>query len=207
MVIALYKNNGSRSVPAHYRPISLLKSISHLCERILFDVLYTRVTPALTQVQSDFRRGDSTLYQVTRLVQDIIKHRHNKDHVGVVFFDLAKAFDTVWHRGLLAKLEHIFLIEDSTLNWITSYLSSQDQVVRVSTVLSEALPITSVVPQGSILGSLLFLLYVNDLPSVVPDVSLFADDTRCLFPIPHPAGCCIFHFQLPFYTLCLCINT
>ena len=121
LVTALYKNKGSRNAPANYRPISLLKSISKLCERILFDVLYTHVTPALTQAQSGFGRGDSTQYEVTRLVQYIITHRHNKDHVGVVFFNLAKAFDTAWNRGLLAKLEHIFLIEGSTLNWITSH--------------------------------------------------------------------------------------
>ena len=98
-------------------------ALSSLCERLFFDVLYTHVTPALTQAQSGFRRGDSTQHQVTRLVQDIISHCHNKDHVGVVFFDLAKAFDTVLHRSLLAKLEHIFLIEGSTLNLITSHLS------------------------------------------------------------------------------------
>ena len=116
VVTALYKNKGSRSAPANYRPISLLKSISKVCERILFDVLYVHVTPALSPAQSGFRRGDSTQYQVTRLVQDIVTHRHKKDDVGIVFFDLAKAFDTVWHRGLLAKLETVFLIEGQMIN-------------------------------------------------------------------------------------------
>ena len=110
-------------------------------------VLYVHVTPALSPAQSGFRRGDSTQYQVTRLVQDIVTHRHKKDHVGIVFFDLAKAFDTVWHRGLLAKLETVFLIEGQMINWIASYLSSRNQVVRVSSVLSEPLLVTSGVPR------------------------------------------------------------
>ena len=116
VVIALYKNKGSRSAPANYRPVSMLKFLSKLCERIFSFVLYTHITPALTQAQFGFRRGDFTQHQVTRLVQDIITHRHNKDHVGEVFFDLAKTFNTVWHRGLLANLEHIFLIEGSELD-------------------------------------------------------------------------------------------
>ena len=113
-------------------------------------------------------------------MQAIHTARNAHNHVGLVFFDLAKAFDTVWHRGLLAKLRTVYRIDGKAIGWLSSYLSNRHQLVRLSTVLSEPLPVTSGVPQGSILGPLLFLLYINDLPDIAPGVSLFADDTALL---------------------------
>ena len=137
--------------------------------------------------QSGFCRGDSTTLQLTRLIHDIYGHRNLKKHVGPVFFDLSKAVDTVWHRALLAKLESIFLVRGTALQWLLSYLSCR-QTVRVSASLSDPLPVVSGVPQGSILGQLLFLTYVNDLPSLVPDVSRFADDTALLCSDSSPSN-------------------
>ena len=104
IVTPLYKNIGSCACPANYRPISLLRTVSKLCERIVFDSLYLHIAPALLPAQSGFCRGDSTQYQVTRLVQDIATKRNCGKHVEMVFFDLAKAFDTVWHRGLTCQV-------------------------------------------------------------------------------------------------------
>ena len=81
-----------------------------MCERVVYDIIYDHVRISLSPAQSGFCRGDSTRYQVTRLVQDIHTARNAHNHVGLVFFDLAKAFDTVWHRGLLAKLRTVYRI-------------------------------------------------------------------------------------------------
>ena len=164
----------------NYRPISLLSTLSKVCERVVYDIIYDHVRASLSPAQSGFCRGDSTRYQVTRLVQDIHTARNTHNHVGLVFFDLAKAFETVWHRGLLAKLRTVYRIDGKAIGWLSSYLSNRHQLVRLSTVLSEPLPITSGVPQGSILGPLLFLLYINDLPDIARGVTLFADDTALL---------------------------
>ena len=97
-----------------------------------------------------------------------------------MIFDLAKAFDTVWFRGLLAKLSAMYKVSGASLAWITDYLTDRTQAVSVEGVLSDPLPVKSGVPQGSILGPLLFLLYTNDLPDCIDGSSLFADDTALI---------------------------
>eukprot|EP00117_Sycon_ciliatum_P004732 scpid93857/ scgid8973/ Probable RNA-directed DNA polymerase from transposon X-element; Reverse transcriptase len=104
VVVPIYKK-GPRTDPANYRPISLLPAISKVCEHVFHESSYHHGSPALSAALSGFCRGDSTHLQLARLVQDIHTSRDVKEHVGLVFFDLSKAFDTVWHRGLQAKLE------------------------------------------------------------------------------------------------------
>ena len=100
--------------------------------------------------------------------------------VGMVLLDLQKAFDTVDHGILLMKLEAIGLHEDA-IRWFRSYLSDRNQLVDVSGIFSTEAPITCGVPQGSILGPLLFLIYVNDMSAAVNDkVLLYADDSCIL---------------------------
>ena len=187
-IVPIFKNKGSKSQACNYRPISLLSCISKLCERLVFDTVYSHVSPALTSVQSGFRQGDSTTLQLTRLIQDIEGLRHQKQQVGICFFDLEKAFDTVWHRALLAKLSIVFRIEGSILAWLSDYLRDRRQMVCVSGTFSDSLPVASGVPQGSILGPLLFILFVNDLPLAVSGVSLFADDTALLRSDTNPVS-------------------
>ena len=174
-VIPVFKK-GSRNEPANHRPISLLPCVSKVCERIFYDHLYRHVSPFLSPAQSGFRKGDSTSLQLTRIVQQVCQHRDNRALAGICFFDLAKAFDTVWHRGPLAKLEHAFRVRKQPLSWLKSYLSGRYQYVTLLGTSSAAEPVLSGVSQGSILGPLLFIVYVNDLPAT----SLFADDTTIL---------------------------
>ena len=104
LVIPVFKR-GDKSNPSNYRPISLLSSVSKVAERIVFDAVYPLVSPLLSDHQSGFRKRDGTSFQLVRLVRQWSKAVDNGNYVGVIFFDLQKAFDKVWHDGLLATLE------------------------------------------------------------------------------------------------------
>ena len=181
---------GPKNIPTNYRPISLLSVISKVQERIVHDRLYTHIDKYLPVDQSGFRKADGTELQLLRLVHEISAHRDKGQAVAACFFDLSKAFDRVWHRGLLSKLEHLG-VRGSILSWFTSYLTKRRQRVRISGQYSDWLHLPAGVPQGSVLGPLLFLIYTVDLPvSCVNDLtrcSQFADDTAVIATHPNPA--------------------
>ena len=187
--MATYKNRGPRTTPSNYRPISLLSTLSKVCERVVYDIIFDHVRISLSPAQSGFCRGDSTRCQVTRLVQDIHTARNAHNHVGLVFFDLAKAFDTVWHRGLLAKLRTVYRIDGKAIGWLSSYLSNRHQLVRLSTVLSEPLSVTSGVPRVQSLGHCYFSCILMTSP-ILPLVAAFSLTTQlCFAPMLAPYAC------------------
>ena len=176
MVIPIFKR-GDHSQLTNYCPIALLSSVGKVCERVVFNQLYHFISPFLSDQQSDFRKKDGTSLQLVRLVQQWSEALDKSKYVGAVFFDLRKAFDRVWHKGLLVKLEAAG-VQGSALSWFSSYFSNRRQRTRVADGVSSPSTLMAGVPQGAILSPLLFIIYVNDImQATCASVNLFADDT------------------------------
>ena len=177
-VIPLFKKD-DRQLKNNYRPVSLLPSLSKICEKIVFARLYDFLLDIgfLYKYQSGFRPGDSTINQLIYIIHQIYLAFESGKEVRVVFLDISKAFDKVWHAGLLKKLEALG-VRDPLLSWIESYLFNRKQRVVVEGQSSEWANINAGVPQGSVLGPLLFLIYINDLTNeLISNPFIYADDT------------------------------
>ena len=170
-VVPLYKK-GCKSDVTNYRPILLLRSVGKLFERIIFKYTYNhrKNNFVLSNFQSGFLPGRSTVTQLLEIKE-----------VRVIFLDMSKAFDKVWHNGLLFKLKKSG-INGNLLNWFTDYLSNRYQRVVINGQYSTWRLISAGVPQGSVLGPLMFLVYINDIIHAVKHCNfrMFADDT-CIF--------------------------
>ena len=189
-VIPIFKKD-KKFLVKNYRPISLLPIFAKMFERIIFKDLYSHLKSnnLITEKQSGFIQGDSTINQllsITHMIHQSFDCEIPKE-VRSVFLDISKAFDKVWHKGLIFKLKRNG-IHGNLLKLIEDFLSNRFQRTVINGKTSTRSSIEAGIPQGSVLGPLLFLVYINDLiVGMKSDARIFADDTSLFVVVDDPA--------------------
>ena len=179
---------GKKTSPGNYRPVSLTSILCKMLEGFVRSTLYKHLidNDLLSLHQFGFCKGRSCLTQLLVTIHDWMSYLDENIPVDVAYLDFRKAFDSVPHKRLIHKLNG-YGVEGNLLHWITDFLSERTQFVSINDCKSEKVPVTSGVPQGSVLGPTLFIYFINDLPTVSDSTSkIFADDTKGYNPIHSP---------------------
>ena len=173
---------GAKKRAENYRPISLTSIVCKLMEKFIKQAIldYLLENDLLSKKQHGFISGRSTVTQLLHYLDDCIGEISDGSVVDAIYLDFSKAFDTVPHLRLMSKLES-YGITGKVKQWVESFLTGRSQTVMVNNDESLPAPVISGIPQGSVLGPLLFVIYINDLPEIVnSNVYLFADDTKVM---------------------------
>ena len=182
-VTAIFKK-GARNSPNNYRPVSLTCVICKVLESLIADLIrqYMENNNFFTDCQHGFRSHRSCVTQLLQVLNDFTSFIEDKQNFDVIYLDFSKAFDSVPHKRLLIKLKS-YGLSGTLLKWIESFLTNRRQRVKVNNSFSNFSNVTSGIPQGSILGPILFIIFINDLPDVVMNIcKIFADDSKVYGP-------------------------
>ena len=184
-IIPIYKK-GDKSDPANYRPVSLTSHVIKLFERVLrlHIVKYLEENDLLSDAQHGFRPSRSTVTQLLVHIDNILEILESSENADVIYLDFAKAFDKVDHKLLMKKIRNLG-IEGRLLNWIANFLQDRKQHVIVDGEISKTAHVTSGVPQGTVLGPVLFIIFIDDLTEAIKyaNLNIFADDSKLTLKI------------------------
>ena len=184
-IVPLFKK-GDKHLASNYRPVSLTPVTCKILEHIVHSNIINHFldNEILCDNQHGFRAKHSCETQLITTIQGIASKLHTgRDQVDVILLDFSKAFDKVPHRGILHKLDH-YGVRGEALTWIQSFLGRRKQRVVLDGTTSSQADVISGVPQGTVLGPLLFLAFINDLPEcTTSETRLFADDALPFRPI------------------------
>ena len=179
-VTPIYKGKGPTDDCGNYRPISVISHIAKIMEKVVLRQLktYLEEHKFISNCQSAFIKNNSTTTAIHRIISDVLEGINEDELTAMCFIDLRKCFDTIDHEILLKKLS-MYGISGATFSWFENYLKGRKQCVKLDGAMSTFLDIVIGIPQGSILGPILFLLFINDLPNCISgsQCNLFADDT------------------------------
>ena len=179
-VSSIYKNKGSKSSATNYRPVSLTCVPCRLSEKCVRDTILTHMNSnkLFSDCQFGFREKRSCVLQLLDVFDDWVKAYDEGFQIDTIYLDFKKAFDSVPHRRLLVKLKE-YGFDGTLLKWIEDFLKDRRQRVVLNGNYSEWKDVTSGIPQGSVLGPVLFIIYINDMPETIRSLCrLFADDSK-----------------------------
>ena len=171
---------GNKNDPENYRPVSLTSILCKILETFIRDAILAHMISAklFSNCQHGFRPGRSCMTQLIEVMEDFTSMWDDKESFDTIYLDFRKAFDKVPHKRLTIKLESYGIV-GNVLKWIQDFLTDRHQYVKMGSEISEKAEVLSGIPQGSVLGPILFIIFINDLPdSVSSTCKIFADDTK-----------------------------